>query len=244
MLNYRIEGKGSPLLLCHGFGISFNIWEVLSPLLSDHHTLIIVELPGIGSSPPPSADRSYLAAAVEELESLRAALNIPRWSLLGYSSGSRVVECYIQVHASRVDRAVFLCPAYVTKGRATGLRIAIELDELFPAFGNWVLSENRLRFLIRLLAFNLERNPSINNWYREISSQPVEMLKETLKSLPQGGCREFVVPAQVPSLFIWGRQDWITRNPPSLSSRDVMITATHSAPQTSAREVANSILFH
>ncbi len=242
MLNYKIEGDGPPLLLCHGFGISFNIWKELSPLLGKHFKLVSVELPGIGLSPLPPPRQAYLDFAVKELESLRESLDIPLWSVLGYSSGSRVVEAYLQTHGNRVERVIFLCPAYVAKSRASGLRIANNIDKRFPSLGDWVLTGTRIRFLIRLLGFNLRRDPAVDAWYVEISSRPVETLKETLRSLPDGGARPFSVPGQIPVLYIWGSEDWITANPRLPSTCDVFIHASHSAPQTSAPAVVESIL--
>lgn len=242
MLSYRVEGEGSPLLLCHGFGISFNIWTELVPLLRDQFKLVIVELPGIGASPVPLVGTSYPVAATQMLESLRAFLDIPRWSMLGYSSGSRVVEAYVQAYPDRIHRSIFLCPAYVNRKKATGLRIAIYVDHFFPSLGNWILSGKRLHYLIRLLAFNLASNSRERAWHREISAQPLAILKETLRSMPGNGARGFQVPASVPALFLWGNEDWITKNPRSVTASDLIIHANHSAPQTSASEVAGCIL--
>ena len=50
-----------PLLLVHGFGISFNIWKELLPLLCPYFTLVMVELPGIGESPMPRPGRIIYA---------------------------------------------------------------------------------------------------------------------------------------------------------------------------------------
>jgi len=82
----------------------------------------------------------------------------------------------------------------------------------------------------------------VNAWYAEITSQPVEILKETLRSMPDCGARPFTFPRQIEALFIWGSEDWITATPHRLSARDVLIHANHSAPQTSAHAVAESIL--
>jgi pimeloyl-ACP methyl ester carboxylesterase len=250
MLNYQIQGHGPPLLLLHGFGISFNIWNGLVPLLRDHFTLVMVELPGIGrSSLPPPADTSialsaslYLAAAVDALDSLQASLELPRWSVIGYSSGSRVAEAYLQSHADRVERAIFLCPAVTSPFKAVSLRVGIHLDRKFPQLGNWVLSGWRMRFLIQLLGFNLRPNSIAPAWYTEITSQPMEVLKETLRSMPEEGARPFVVPEEIQALFVWGREDIITATPRRPSSRDVIFHANHSMPQTSARRVGDVIL--
>lgn len=242
MLNYRAEGDGPPILLLHGFGISFNIWTELIPLLRGRFSLVTVELPGIGLSPLPPLSYPYLAAAVDALDSLRVSLAIPRWDVLSYSSGTRVAEAYLQTHADRVKRAVFLAPAYTTKGKAFGLRVASAIDARFPALGDWTLSGARLRFLIRLLGFNLRADPSVDAWFSEIASQPREILKATLRSLPGFGARPLAVPANVPALFVWGSEDLITKTPRRPSARDVVIPATHAMPQSRAREVGEILL--
>jgi pimeloyl-ACP methyl ester carboxylesterase len=242
MLNYRIDGDGPPLLLLHGFGISFNIWTDLLPHLRGHFKLVTVELPGIGLSPVPPLSVPYLAAAVDALDSLRDSLAIPRWSVIGYSSGSRVAEAYIQSHTERVERVVFLCPAVTEPFKAAGLRAGIRLDAKVPQLGNWVLSGWRIRFLIQLLGFNLKPNSLAPAWYTEITSQPVDILKETLRSMPEEGARPFDVPAEIQSIFIWGREDLITVTPHRPSTRDIVIHANHSMPQTKAHELAEIIL--
>ena len=242
MLNYRVDGDGPPLLLLHGFGISFNIWRDLTPLLRDHFRLVTVELPGIGLSPLPPPSRPYLAAAVDALDSLRVHLAIPRWSVVGYSSGSRVAEAYAQTHPNSVERIAFLAPAFATAANSFGLRVASMVDARIPSLGNWILSGTRLRFLIHFLGFNLQPNPAVDSWLAEISSQPVEILKATLRSLPDFGARPFEVPNQIPALFIWGREDIITNTPRKPSECDRIIRATHAMPQTKAREVGEILL--
>lgn len=242
MLNYQIHGDGPPLLLAHGFGISFNIWNGLRPRLADHFTLIEVELPGIGLSPLPPPTRPYLAEAVDALDSLRACLGFDRWHLLGYSTGSRVAEAYVQTHPARVERIAFLCPAQARPIGARGLRFADCFDSRFPAIGNWILSGWRIRFLIQWLGFNLRSNPLVTDWYAEITSQPVDVLKATLRSMPEGGANPIAVPEGIPALLVWGKEDLITATPKRPSPHDVVIHACHSMPQSRAKEVGEILL--
>lgn len=241
MLNYEVDGSGPPLLMIHGFGISFHIWQELRPRLREHFTLIMVELPGIGCSPLPPPSQPYLASAVDGLEVTRAALGIERWSVLSYSSGTRVAEHYLQCHAGRVERAVFLSPAQSARLKAVSFSAVLRLDRAFPPVGNWILSGPRIRFLIDLLGLNFSHKELLPAWFDEITSQPVSILKETLRSMPEGGARKFELP-NLPSLFVWGRVDLIMDRPSRLSARDRLIHAGHSAPQTDAQEVGDVML--
>src|SRR5690242_15251180 len=99
MLRYRLEGNGMPLLLIHGWGVTYAIWQNLAPLLKPHFQLIMIELPGIGDSPEPPADLPYYQVCAEAIEEVRIALGIERWAVLSYSSGTRAAEAYVQRYA-------------------------------------------------------------------------------------------------------------------------------------------------
>jgi pimeloyl-ACP methyl ester carboxylesterase len=234
MLSYRILGDGPPLLLIHGFGISFNIWKNLLPFLKDDFSLIMIELPGIGNSPPSQGD--YLEYCAREIDCLRVELKIERWHVFSYSSGTRVGERYVLEYADHVISSVYLCPAQTQPYKAFGLKIAKRLDAWFPTFGDWVLSGKRLDFLIRLLGFNLKPGPHAKTWMDEIGSRPVKVLKEIIRTMPGDGGRPFISPP-VPHLYIWGTRDLITASPRKPSARHRLINATHSAPVTEPEQV-------
>lgn len=242
MLRYEIEGRGPQLLLIHGFGISFNIWRNLRPLMRDHFTLIMVELPGIGGSPSPLPGCAYLDAAAKGLAQLRESLGIDSWAVLSYSSGTRAAERYLALEWRSVTRAAFLCPVRTSRSAAWALRAAVDCDHGFPRLGDWLLSGWRFLFLLNLFGFNLKGGPHLKAWYEEITSQPVEILKETLRSIPEGGKSEFSLPAELPHLFVWGSQDLITASPRRAKGNDRLVRANHSAPQKAAREIAEILI--
>jgi pimeloyl-ACP methyl ester carboxylesterase len=226
--------------MVHGFGISFSIWENLLPFLTPNFSLIMVELPGIGKSPIPD-EMNYLDAAVYGIEAVRAELKIEKWCVLSYSSGTRVAEYYVRLEPQRIERIVYLCPVQVQTYKAIGLRFAKWLDLRDPRLGNYLLTGARLDFLIRWLGFNLKRTPETAAWMQEISSQPVRILKETLRSLPGDGGKTFAVPS-MPHLFVWGKRDLITKTPRQPASHERIIPAPHAAPVTNAQEAAEVIL--
>ena len=241
MLNYRVDGAGQPLLMAHGFGVSFPIWEQLVPLLGPHFQLILPELPGVGASPLPPPGTSYYTACASALTELRIHLGIEQWAVLGYSSGTRAVEAYLQCDAPHVGRVALLCPAYVPGFKALGLRLLIALDARSPAFGDWVLTRWRLRALIRLIGFNGHRHPAAPVWHQSISVQPMAIIKSTLRDLPRAGAAPLALPP-LPALFIWGARDLVAAPPHPLTARDCLIPADHSAPISAAPAIAQILL--
>ena len=231
-------GDGSPLLLVHGFGISFNIWKNLFPLLRTHFTLVMVELPGIGKSPMARAD--YLSESVNALERLRLKLGFEKWDVFGYSTGSRIAETYVQMDAPHVGRAIFLCPMFIDLPKFYSLRFALWIDGLFPAFGNFILCGWRLRSLISLFGFSLTPDPHLDEWYDLISKVPVNVLKKTLKMVARLGRNSYSVP--VPFSMIWGETDAIPAKPRKRGSHDHFVKSNHAAPVIAAEEVSALII--
>jgi len=239
ILNYQVVGDGPPLLLIHGFGISFDIWKNLIPFLRPHFTLVMVELPGIGQSPMPASE-TYLSASVDALECLRSALGFETWDVFGYSTGSRIAEAYVQTYAPHVRHIIFLCPMFVDIPKLLFLRLGFWIDGLVPAAGTWLLRGWRLRFFISLFGFNLISDPHTTEWYAQISAAPVNVLKETVKIVAALGLRPFDVP--VPFSIIWGDADIIPVTPRKRQPHDYFVKSNHAAPIVAAREVAGTIL--
>lgn len=53
-IHYVTGGKGEPLLLVHGFGQNWFMWNRLLPELSKHFTIIAPDLRGLGESGKPA----------------------------------------------------------------------------------------------------------------------------------------------------------------------------------------------
>src|SRR5450432_2785199 len=53
-IHYVTGGKGEPLLLVHGFGQNWYMWNRLMPELSKHFTIIAPDLRGVGESDKPA----------------------------------------------------------------------------------------------------------------------------------------------------------------------------------------------
>ena len=239
-LNYRIEGEGEPLVLLHGMGVTFSIWQNLVPLLRLHYKLIMVELPGHGLSPELECGTPYYSGSAQAIEELRQLLNIECWSLLGYSMGAWAAQAYIEKYPERVHSAIFVCPASLNITWSGLLKSLIGIDRAVPALGGWLLRGWRLDRLVTQLGFNGRRHPYADLWEREISAQPVQVIKRLLADLPGAGRCEMQAPP-VPTLYIWGEQDTLVAHPPRARSCDVFLKGSHSLPMLAADEIARAI---
>src|SRR2546421_6013315 len=244
LLPYRLEGNGQPLLLIHGLGVTYATWQNLVPLLAPHFQLIMVELPGTGALRDAEFKKPYYPTCAEALDELRIALGIEQWTILAYSTGTRVCEAYMQLYPQRVSRAVFLCPFYIRKSPHALLRSFIGVNAKRVHVVNWLLSDWRLYGWLWLYGFNMQRNEYINDWIREIKLLPVENLKRVITDLPNMGRAPFILPntPPVPILFIWASRDAISAPPSHLRSNDVIIVACHSAPLLNSQRVVEVAL--
>ncbi len=239
-LNYRVEGQGPALLLVHGFGISFNIWREMLPFLTPHFTVVALELPGIGASPLPPEGSDYLEVAVSGIEALRERLGIENWSVLGYSTGSRIAEAYIRADTAPVCRAMFLCPLLIDQHKDRALKFGLRLDSRSPGFGRWILSGWRLKWLISWLGFNFEPDPRSAGWYAEISAVPLPILKDTIRTASRSVSNAFSV--FVPYMMIWGDHDLVPLTPRKAGEHDAFVHGRHAAPVESEEEIARIVV--
>jgi pimeloyl-ACP methyl ester carboxylesterase len=237
MLSYHEIGNGPPMLLIHGLGVTWSVWRNLEPELSQHVRLIIVELPGFGQSPAPG--QNFLRACVEALVELRQRLGIVRWTVLSYSCSADIGRAYIRRDAAHVAGGIFLCPI-IWRGRWPILHfIGCSVLRWWPGFTGWLFSGARLRWMIETLGFNGERHPCAQEWFREISAQPIAALEAQLTEWFDSDQSE--LPPEMPILRIWGRRDRLTPPPRRLSPHDRLIEANHSAPLLASRLVLREV---
>ena len=90
-VSYRVMGTGRPLVLIHGFAISYNIWRNLAPLLSRYFMIVMIELPGIGGSAMPAESAPSPRDAPKSLRLCRA----PKLAL-----GPRLREHFVNWHGT------------------------------------------------------------------------------------------------------------------------------------------------
>jgi pimeloyl-ACP methyl ester carboxylesterase len=145
-------GRGQPLVLLHGLGLSSRSWQPVLDALEDRHDVVAIDLPGFGESPPlpdgaaPTPTR--LADAVEsELD--RLGLDAP--ALVGNSLGGWIA--LELARRGRATRAVVISPSGLESPAERALVIALnELMRLRARFGaplgRWLTAPTLARVML------------------------------------------------------------------------------------------------
>jgi len=110
-LHYRTVGTGIPLLLLGGGpGTEVAYVAGIAQELGSSYKCILLEQRGTGRSQPPNptSDQMTLKLFVEDIEALRASLNIDRLMILGHSWGGMLAMAYAVAYPNRVDSLVLV----------------------------------------------------------------------------------------------------------------------------------------
>lgn len=124
MLNHHREGGGEPLVLIHGIGSRWQMWEPVMGRLSEHHDVIAVDLPGFGASPmPPLGTPAGIDSQITLVTEFLAQLGVERPHVAGNSMGGllalEMAARGLVSSATALSPAGFASRAEMTYGRVS-----------------------------------------------------------------------------------------------------------------------------
>jgi pimeloyl-ACP methyl ester carboxylesterase len=100
-LAYTRQGKGTPLVLLHGFPLDHHTWDEIAPLLENTFDLIIPDLRGFGDST--TVETAYTVDDLaSDVASLLDQLGIEKSALAGHSMGGYVALAFARLYPERV----------------------------------------------------------------------------------------------------------------------------------------------
>jgi pimeloyl-ACP methyl ester carboxylesterase len=116
-LHYFIGGKGSPVVLLHGYAETSHMWLPVMPLLAQLHTVIVPDLRGAGDSSKPESgyDKKNMAVDIHDLV---LALGFKRAQIVGHDIGLMVAYAYAAQFPQETERLVLM-------------------DAFLPGIGDW-----------------------------------------------------------------------------------------------------------
>ncbi len=94
-LAYDRRGKGTPLVLLHGYPLDHRLWDDVVPLLEDQFDLILPDLRGFGGSS--TVDAFYTMEDIaSDIAGLLDFLGIQKTAIAGHSMGGYVALAFAQ----------------------------------------------------------------------------------------------------------------------------------------------------
>jgi pimeloyl-ACP methyl ester carboxylesterase len=99
-LAYERRGKGTPLVLLHGYPLDHSIWEPIVPLLENDFELLLPDLRGFGQSAVTGSTYG-MADFAADLAVLLSALGIWQVAIAGHSMGGYIALAFARAYPQR-----------------------------------------------------------------------------------------------------------------------------------------------
>ncbi|MFR9718800.1 pimeloyl-ACP methyl ester esterase BioH [Aeromonas diversa] len=199
-------GAGPHLVLLHGWGMNGAVWHGVTPELSRHFRLHIVDLPGFGGSPLPGDTKYSLEWLAEEVVKV-----IPEHaSLLGWSLGGLVASQIALTHPQRVRQLITVAssPCFLAQDEWPG--IAPKVLDNFQLMLKGDFGQTIERFLaIQAMGSEHARDDirQLRHWLSERPQPSPVALAEGLRLLAEVDLRDAMHGWLGPWLRLYGRLD-------------------------------------
>jgi 3-oxoadipate enol-lactonase len=101
-LAYKRRGKGTPLVLVHGFPLDHHLWDEVVPLLEEQFDLILPDLRGFGESTTVNSPYTMDDYA-SDLAGLLDHLGLQQSAIVGHSMGGYIALAFARLYPERVS---------------------------------------------------------------------------------------------------------------------------------------------
>ncbi|MBA7580647.1 Pimeloyl-[acyl-carrier protein] methyl ester esterase [subsurface metagenome] len=101
-IRFKDEGKGTVVVLLHGYLESLEIWSAFSTDLAEHCRVISIDLPGHGKSGVIEKVHTMELLA-QTVKSVMDQLNIEKYFIVGHSLGGYVALAFLELFPERLS---------------------------------------------------------------------------------------------------------------------------------------------
>ncbi len=199
-IEYIEEGKGTPVLLLHGWGSSFDVYKGIIASLKDRCRLVAVNFPGCGKSETmaePWTLEDYCDFCLQFME--KTGLKDP--ILIGHSHGGRVI---LKMAAEKLVN-----PPKIVLLDSAGLIPKKSFKQKFRAKSFKAIKWALTLPLIKNHSEGLLQKARNHYGSADYNAAP-EVLRKTLVSLVNTDLRDILPNISASTLLIWGDMDTAT----------------------------------
>lgn len=172
----QVMGEGPAIVLLHGTGAATHSWAGLAPLLAEHFTVVMPDLPGQGFTelaPPQQCSLNGMAKAVA---ALLFELEVEPYLLVGHSAGAAVAASLCLRGSCAPEAVISINGAMLPFGRmaAPVFSRAAQVLARLPAFPQIIaLHALPSKPVLRMLRQTGSSVPEeVVGWYRQVVGSP------------------------------------------------------------------------
>jgi pimeloyl-ACP methyl ester carboxylesterase len=200
-------GSGKPLLLVHGISNLHN-WDLVVPALARERTVIAIDLPGFGESPPLTGEVS-VASLTDAVENFIAEQDLGGVDVVGSSMGARMVlDLARRGHAGDVVWSDWQVKIF---GATVGPSIALvkRIQPLLPAMTKSAVGRTALLLQFSAKPWRLPADLVLGE-LRNFNSSP--SLNDAVRALVHGPKQQGAPAGSLEGRVTigWGRNDRVT----------------------------------
>lgn len=199
-IEYTEQGNGTPVLLLHGWGSSFDVYKGIIATLQNRCRLVAVNFPGCGNSDTmenPWNLEDYCNFVLKFMK----AVNLENPIMIGHSHGGRVI---LKMAAEKMVN-----PPKIVLLDSAGLIPPKTFKQKFRAKSFKTIKNVLTLPLIKNHSQGLLEKARRHYGSADYNAAP-EVLRKTLVSLVNTDLRDIIGNIKCPTLLIWGDKDTAT----------------------------------
>ncbi|MBO0853393.1 MAG: alpha/beta hydrolase [Nocardia sp.] len=208
-MNHHRVGTGEPLVLIHGVGSRWQVWEPIIETLSEVYEVIAIDLPGFGESEP--LPHTTVDTLTDAVHAFIDQLDLERPHIAGNSMGglialnlgarglARTVTAYSPIGFWNEAGRIW-CQRSLGNSKVLGQRIAPQL----PAILGTVAGRTLLSSLVFGKPWAIEPRVAVDTVHGVLRATAFE---EALKSFDEAKLADGGRLGRIPVTIAWGSRD-------------------------------------
>ncbi len=201
-VNYIDEGEGDAILLLHGWGANITLFDGITKLLSPHHRVVALDMPGFGKTmepPEPWCVDDYVDFVMKFID----FLGLKEFSVLVHSFGGRVL---FKMNAREglpyhIQKVVLVDSAGIMPKKTWKQKTSLRLYKMARS----IMSTKVLHFLYPDAVEDIRRKRGSADYN---SATPT--MRATLVKVVNEDLEPLISKIKCPALLIWGDLDTAT----------------------------------
>lgn len=199
------------LVILHGWGSSISYWTPLSNLLSQKVRVILVDLPGFGSTSP-LPNKPDVPEYTLFVKSLVEKLKLKNFILAGHSFGGQITLDYALKYPKDLKSIILIAPAAIRE-RSKFTQFKIKVTKIIKPIFSLIPSNSIEKFL---------------GWYTPTDySNANDLQRSVLNKIVVYNLKPFLHQVKVNTDIIWGSEDFVIPNTGKFLAENISNSCLH-----------------